>query len=1025
MARWQSLPQIGRAAILGAMVGTAVDVRPAQAQPPASNPNEMCGTGETFTVDLPGKALGISDTSGVWRNIDVPAEARPDSVTLPKGCRIYAFLISGFGDNEDYDRIIFYKVAEFVAQNNGYVHVGWWNNLTRPYMERPLHPETITIQKWLPIIGDIGDPVIIHPTPKTTGVPDTFVNTALDLPKANPDEDIQFQSDARLVLKAVRQQNPHALIIVAGHSMGGNAVARMAVEDATVPIDLLALIDPVGNRDSPLGAVGQNNFNWTRWRAANKFRGFKMTDCIRTGVGLNLCKDFDTSFFGTHYRCLPVGNWLTEKPVIGTYAPLACPLAAYPDPGTRLTIGANIKHLYHRWQHETIWPVDFPFTERFNRVSGPNLSSYQEPVLPQLNPLLANDPDRTCVAGKDPNDNSFDCSPIDGHGELIGVRIDGAGDRVRPGLQLSNWPKRSLITFTPGDRRDRLIRLAVDGPAWPYRPQNPDLCLVCDDIITITEQLMLQQPEETEADNVAPQSLATQEPEANASGWTNDDVVVTVGATDDRSGVQEITLTLSGAQAGGTTTPGGSAEATINTEGLTTVSYFARDQAGNQELPPKTLDVRIDKTSPDFAAITDIPINAAGWIGAPVVVSFPASDNAGGSGVAASSPDVALSTEGSGQEVSGTAEDLAGNISTASITLNLDLTPPGIALESRVPAANAADWNNAPVTVTWRCTDALSGVVASSDSVAVGSEGAAQSATGTCRDLADHATTDTLAGINIDTTAPGIALASRTPANTAGWNNSDVIVVWSCTDALSGPGAPSVSDSRSSEGAGQTATGTCVDLASNSASGTESGIKIDKTAPSVTISAPADGAVLLLNAPAASNYACSDSLSGMQSCDGPAASGSPANTSSVGGKQFTVNAIDVAGNTASVTHSYSVQYGFSGFTNPIAPMPMPNVVNAGRTVPVKYFLRDGNGALVTDVATFASLASAPATCDAAAPGVLSEESTVAGSTEMRWDAAAQQFIYNWKTDNAWEGTCRVLQLTLNDGTRHVALFQFR
>ena len=280
MARWQSPGKSGCVAFLSVMFGMAVSVSPAHAQPPASNPNEMCGTGETFTVDLPGTEPDPdSVTSGVWRYVNAP-QAGPDSVTLPKGCRIYAFLISGFGDNEDYDRIIFYKVAEFVAQNNGYVHVGWWNNLTSEYMGKPLHPATITIEKWLPLIGDFGDPVVIHPTPKTTGVPDVFVNTIVDLPKANPDEDYQFQSDARLVLKAVRQHNPHAIIIVAGHSMGGNAVARMAIEDANVPIDLLALIDPVGNRDMPLGAVGQKNFNWTRWRAANRFRGFKMKDCV-------------------------------------------------------------------------------------------------------------------------------------------------------------------------------------------------------------------------------------------------------------------------------------------------------------------------------------------------------------------------------------------------------------------------------------------------------------------------------------------------------------------------------------------------------------------------------------------------------------------------------------------------------------------------------------------------------------------------------------------------------------------------
>jgi pimeloyl-ACP methyl ester carboxylesterase len=951
MAHWHSPRRRGFAAILSALIGMAVSVPPAAAQPPAGNPNEMCGTGETFTVHLPGTSLGIDDSDGFWRRINVPATARADSVTLPKGCRIYAFLISGFGDNEGYDHIVFYKVAEFVAQNNGYVHVGWWNNFTSEYMARPLHPETITIQKMIPLLGiPIGDPVVIHPTPKTTGIPDTFLNTMLDLPKANPDEDFQFLSDAELVLKAVRQHNPHALILVVGHSMGGNAVARLGATPG-VPIDLLAPIDPVGNRDMPRGELGAKNFNWTRWRAAVNFQGYKQWDCVRNALGL--CADTDPSLFGVAFTCTTSTTpWLPVKPVIGSRAPLVCNRSAYVDPGTRLTIGTNVRHLYHRWQQESFWPVDFSGTERFNRPAAYPLSStnilsmnYQAPVLAQSNPLLPNDPDKTCYAGVDPRDHTFLCNPTDGHGEIIGVRVDGLFQRVRPGLQLTSWPARSS-TFTPGDRRDRLIQLALDGPSWPYRPQNPDLCLVCDDIITITRHLMAQQAEETDVDRVAPASYATLEPEANATGWVNEDVVVSINATDDRSGVHEIHVTLSGAQIDATVAFGSSTQVHITAEGLTTVSYFARDHAGNAE-PVHTLDVNIDKTPPEIAALTDVAINSDGWIGSPVVVRFPASDNAGGSGLAASSPDLAVGTEGAGQVVSGTAEDHAGNVSTALLTLNVDLTPPDITFESHVPVANAA-----------------------------------------------------------------------------GWNNTDVTLTWACSDALSGPVLPYVSQTVSSEGAALYTLGRCTDRASNSAADARY-VSVDKTAPSAIISAPANGDVFLLNAQPASHYACSDALSGVRSCSGPVTSGSAVDTTSVGSRQFTVNATDVADNTSSATHTYSVQYAFSGFANPVVAMPMRNVVNAGRTVPVKYVLRDANGALIADESSVAALASVAVACEGTAASVLAEDTTAAGSTQVRWDAAAQQFVYNWKTNRAWAGTCRVLELTLNDGTRQAAMFHFR
>jgi hypothetical protein len=33
--------------------------------------------------------------------------------------------------------------------------------------------------------------------------------------------------------------------------------------------------------------------------------------------------------------------------------------------------------------------------------------------------------------------------------------------------------------------------------------------------------------------------------------------------------------------------------------------------------------------------------------------------------------------------------------------------------------------------------------------------------------------------------------------------------------------------------------------------------------------------------------------------------------------------------------------------------------------------------------------------------------------------------YNWKTSKGYAGTCRVMVLTLNDGTQHTAEFKFK
>jgi hypothetical protein len=68
-------------------------------------------------------------------------------------------------------------------------------------------------------------------------------------------------------------------------------------------------------------------------------------------------------------------------------------------------------------------------------------------------------------------------------------------------------------------------------------------------------------------------------------------------------------LSTSGAQTGQTVFPGSSATVTIATEGTTTVSYFAVDNAGNQETA-KTLVIKLDKTPP---AIAGLPTNCSLW----------------------------------------------------------------------------------------------------------------------------------------------------------------------------------------------------------------------------------------------------------------------------------------------------------------------------------------------------------------------------------------------------------------------------
>jgi hypothetical protein len=83
---------------------------------------------------------------------------------------------------------------------------------------------------------------------------------------------------------------------------------------------------------------------------------------------------------------------------------------------------------------------------------------------------------------------------------------------------------------------------------------------------------------------------------------------------------------------------------------------------------------------------------------------------------------------------------------------------------------------------------------------------------------------------------------------------------------------------------------------------------IDKRAPGVRISVPADGATFVRGQSVVADYACTEETggSGVRSCVGPVASGARLDTDSVGTKTFMVNAADNAGNAVAATSAYRV-----------------------------------------------------------------------------------------------------------------------
>jgi len=195
----------------------------------------------------------------------------------------------------------------------------------------------------------------------------------------------------------------------------------------------------------------------------------------------------------------------------------------------------------------------------------------------------------------------------------------------------------------------------------------------------------------------------------------------------------------------------------------------------------------------------------------------------------------------------------------------------------------------------------------------------------------------------------------------------------------------------------------------------------DITAPTITLTTPADNDVYIKNQVVNADYSCADEAggSGLASCVGDVPSGDPINTSTVGPHTFTVDAADNAGNTAQVIHNYFVHYAFDGFRSPVDNLPTLNTVKAGSAVPVKFSLSGDQGLGIIDSGYPASI---KAPCDAAPTDAI-EQTVTAGQSTLSYDSVADQYNYVWKTDKAWAGTCRQFVLKLDDGTYHQANFK--
>lgn len=154
----------------------------------------------------------------------------------------------------------------------------------------------------------------------------------------------------------------------------------------------------------------------------------------------------------------------------------------------------------------------------------------------------------------------------------------------------------------------------------------------------------------------------------------------------------------------------------------------------------------------------------------------------------------------------------------------------------------------------------------------------------------------TISIVGVDNDPPVISALATPVADTFGWNNTNVVVSFTCSDMTSGVASCPAPVTVNMEGANQVVSGTATDNAGNFAS-TSVAINLDKTPPTIAASpVPPANNFGWNNTSVRVTFICADALSGMATCSAPVTF-----TTEGSNQTATGTATDKAGNTASAT----------------------------------------------------------------------------------------------------------------------------
>jgi hypothetical protein len=455
------------------------------------------------------------------------------------------------------------------------------------------------------------------------------------------------------------------------------------------------------------------------------------------------------------------------------------------------------------------------------------------------------------------------------------------------------------------------------------------------------------------------------------------------------------------------------------------VACNATDASGNAAAPTQFVVTVHDTQPPVVSVPADIIAEATSAAGAAVSFTVSANDIVDLAVTPTCDADSGDTFPLGETTVHCSATDAHGNTGTASFKVTVeDTTPPVVTVPADI-TREASGPDGATATFAASASDIVSGNVPTNCLPASGSTFALGTTSVTCSatDAAGNTGHASFHVNVVDTTAPDVTVPADFSREATGPNGATATFATSASDLVSGAVATTCVPASGSMFALGTTTVTCsaTDAHGNTGMASFHIAVVDTTppfiAPHADVTANSSGnssAVVTYTNPIAT-----DLVDGVVPVTCVPASGTSFNVA-IGGTTVNCSAEDTRHNASSSHFQVFVTYVFGGFRSPIDNLPTVNVVKAGQSIPVKFSLggNQGMGIFATGYPK-----STVMTCGAAAQDAV-EETVTAGSSTLTYDIGSGQYHYVWKTDKAWGGSCRQLQIKFADGTTQVANFNF-